>query len=91
MKDIDIRTIQPVVERRTPEKPGSVEKPAGEAFRKELDTAVTRSGAPESIEDRVRKVEQDVNQTSQQINEVRNGMQSLVLRIAQLRSGKTES
>jgi len=91
MKDIDIRNIQPVVERRTPEKPGSAEKPAGEAFQKELDTAVTRAKDPASIEDRVRKVEQDVNQTSQQINEVRNGMQSLVMRIAQMRSGKTDS
>jgi phage shock protein A len=91
MKDIDIRNIQPVVERRTPEKSGVTEKPAGEAFQKELDTAVTRAKSPDSIEDRVRKVEQDVNQTSQQLNEVRNGMQSLVLRISQLRTGKSDT
>ena len=90
MKDIDIRTIQPVVERRTPEKPGSVEKPAGEVFQKELDSAVTRVKTPDSIEDRVRKVEQDVIQTSQQINEARNRLQSLLVLTQINRDTKTD-
>lgn len=79
MKDIDIRTIQPVAERRTPEKPGGAEKPAGEVFQKELASAVTRTQGQDTIEDRVRKVEQDVNQTSQQINDARNRLQSLLV------------
>jgi hypothetical protein len=90
MKDIDIRTIQPVVERRTPEKSGNAERPAGEVFQKELDSAVTRVKNPDSIEDRVRKVEQDVIQTSQQINEARNRLQSLLVLTQINRDTKTD-
>lgn len=91
MKDIDIRHIAPVVERRTPEKPGGVEKPGGKAFEKELTTAVTRAEAPRSLEDRVRQVERDLEKTGQQINELRNSTQTLVSKIAQLRADKAKS
>lgn len=91
MKDIDIRHIAPVVEHRALEKPVSAEKPSGAAFLKELNTAVMRADAPGSLEDRVRQVEHDLNKTSQQINELRNSTQSLVMKIAQLRSDKAKS
>jgi hypothetical protein len=90
MKDIDLRTIQPVTERRTPEKPGSTEKPSGEAFQKELASAVTRAQEPGSIADRVRKVEEEVNTTSQQINAMRNNTQRVLLEIALLRAEKSD-
>ena len=92
MKDIDLRTIQPVQERRTPEKPAAGEKASGEAFQKELASAVNRAqdaGNAGSIADRVRKVEQDVNQTSQQINEARNNLQRMLVEM-QIRNPRNE-
>jgi hypothetical protein len=87
MKDIDIRNIQPVVERRTPEKSGSVDKPAGEKFQKDLDTAL----ASKSIEDRAKALEHEVNQTGNQIKHLSNGMHDLLSKIKQMRDSKTES
>ena len=91
MKDIDLRTILPVQERRTPEKPAAGEKASGEAFQKELASAVNRAQDqnPGSIADRVRKVEQDVNQTSQQINEARNNLQRMLVEM-QIRNPRNE-
>lgn len=88
MKDIDIRNIQPVGGQRGPEKAtGKTDAHAADKFQKEMHTAL----AAKSIADRAKALEQEVNQTGNQIKNLSNGMQDLLSKIKQMRDNKTES
>jgi len=90
MKDIDIRNIQPVVERRTPEKPGSVEKPVGDAFQKVLDAKITAAKPAGGIEQKVSEVDQKVAQTAEQIREMQSNLKRMLVEM-QMRKDKSDS
>jgi hypothetical protein len=76
MKDLEIRNVQPIVERRTPEKVAPADKSTGEAFSKELQTAVSK-GEAGSIESRIKAVNEAFARQDQQIRELQTTQQSL--------------
>ena len=90
MKDIDIRTIQPVVERRTPEKSSVTEKPTGSAFDKVLDAKMAQGSSAASIDKKVSAVNEKVTQTAEQIREIQRGLQRTLLEV-QMRKDKSEA
>ena len=90
MKDIDIRNIQPVVERRTPEKTGIAEKPTGPAFEKVLDAKIAQGNPAASIDKKVSAVNEKVTQTAEQIREIQRGLQRTLLEV-QMRKDKSEA
>jgi hypothetical protein len=87
MKDIDIRTIQPVHGHRTPDKAGKADKAAGQDFGKVFDSTLARDGELPKEPPTVKQVEQKLDQQGLQINDARNSLQRLIVDMQLL--GKT--
>lgn len=92
MKDIDLRTIQPVHGHRKPDKASKAEPASGQAFGKVLDTTLARASGTPAEPPTVTGLEQKLAQEGQQIRATRDGLKRLLVDMQLLgKAGKPRS
>ena len=87
MKDIDIRTIQPVHGTRKPDKSAKADPAAGQKFGQVLDSTLAKGSEPGKETTAMSRLEQKLDQEGQQIKDTRNSLQRLLVDMQLL--GKT--